>query len=303
MPSLSLAPIVQNEKHELHSNAGIICYAVVNDEPLVVLGREQFTKGWSGSLKWSEFGGQTKEFEMRDSRLTAEREFLEETMGVFGPIDLRNDAYHFSITMKRTIPQETYKVYYFVQIPWIESYRDEFHKRREHLRQIMQLTAQMRDLQRDLSQERLPVPDFPFRLATGIAMIMDVLSVQRDNNKCTVSVDACVSTGTAYFKWCPKTAIRTTCSIEIVETAVVMYNKIFELKMQLARLLASDNLLRGAIYYNENRPWLPFVRREYLEKDDIYAWSLDEITTTKNLRAGFSATLKLCFDAILKDQE
>jgi hypothetical protein len=60
--------------------------------------------------------------------------------------------------------------------------------------------------------------------------------------------------------------------------------------------------LRGAIYYNDNRPWLPFVRREYLEKDDIYAWPLDEITTIKNLRAGFSATLKLCFDAILKDQ-
>jgi hypothetical protein len=302
MLSLSHTPVEEHEKHELHSNAGIICYAVVNNEPLVVLGREQFTKGWSGSLKWSEFGGQTKEFEMRDSRLTAEREFLEETMGVFGPIDLTNDAYHFSITMKRTTPQETYKVYYFVQIPWIDTYRDVFHKRRDHLRQILQLTAQLRDLQRDLSQERLPVPDFPFRLATGLAMIVDIHSVQRDNEKWTVSVDACVSNGTAYFKWCPKTATRTTCNIDIVETAVVMYNKIFEHKIKLATLLASDDLLRGAIYYNDNRPWLPFVRREYLEKDDIYAWPLDEITTIKNLRAGFSATLKLCFDAILKDQ-
>ncbi len=285
---------------EMHSNAGVICYALLNNEPVFILGREQFSKGWSGSLKWSEFGGQTKEFECHDSKLTAEREFFEETMGVFGSIDLSNDAYHFSLTMKRTEPQETYKVYYFVQIPWIDGYRDMFHARRDHLRQIVQLTARIRDAQRDLGQERLPVPDFPYRLTGGLAMIVDLRSVQKTSAGWTVTLDASISSGKAYFKWCPKTATTLTCDVPVQESAVAKFTKLIDLKTQLDALIASDKTIATAIYYTENRPWLPFVRREYLEKDDICVWTLDEITKAKNLRTGFAATLKLCFDAILK---
>lgn len=64
------------------SYAGILPYAVVGGEPVLLLGRELRAKGWSGSGRWSPFGGGVDPGE--SLRAAALREGYEETMGMLG---------------------------------------------------------------------------------------------------------------------------------------------------------------------------------------------------------------------------
>ena len=64
------------------SYAGILPYAVVRGEPVLLLGKEVHINGWSGSGLWAPFGGGVDPGESLHA--AALREGYEETMGVFG---------------------------------------------------------------------------------------------------------------------------------------------------------------------------------------------------------------------------
>lgn len=63
--------------------AGVIPYALTDQGYMFLLGREKYVSGWSGSNKWSEFGGK---LDPRDENVyaTAAREAYEESMGFLG---------------------------------------------------------------------------------------------------------------------------------------------------------------------------------------------------------------------------
>ncbi len=63
--------------------AGVLPYAIHNGVRYYLIGKEHKERGWSGSEKWSDFGGDPEnETPLRG----AAREFYEETMGFFGTI-------------------------------------------------------------------------------------------------------------------------------------------------------------------------------------------------------------------------
>jgi 8-oxo-dGTP pyrophosphatase MutT (NUDIX family) len=64
------------------SYAGILPYAMVRGEPVLLLGREKKIPGWRGSGLWAPFGGGVEAGE--SLRAAALREGYEETMGMLG---------------------------------------------------------------------------------------------------------------------------------------------------------------------------------------------------------------------------
>ena len=63
---------------------GVLPYAwSAHGQPLLLLGREQYGKNWSGSRRWSPFGGGVDPGET--PARAALREGYEETMGPSGP--------------------------------------------------------------------------------------------------------------------------------------------------------------------------------------------------------------------------
>lgn len=61
--------------------AGVLPYAIHNGKKYYLIGKEHRQIGWSGSSKWSDFGGDP---EHETPSKGAAREFYEETMGFFG---------------------------------------------------------------------------------------------------------------------------------------------------------------------------------------------------------------------------
>lgn len=63
--------------------AGVLPYAVHNGTRYYLIGKEHSQKGWDGSKKWSDFGGDPED---ETPLKGAAREFYEETMGFFGTL-------------------------------------------------------------------------------------------------------------------------------------------------------------------------------------------------------------------------
>lgn len=67
---------------------GIQPYTIINGEYYIILGKESYEEGWSGSETWSSFGGMP-DYDIYSNEIEkaldeAIREFDEETMGIFG---------------------------------------------------------------------------------------------------------------------------------------------------------------------------------------------------------------------------
>ncbi len=65
-------------------HAGILPWMIDDtNTPIFLLGKEHLEPGWSGSNKWSEFGGKPERFDL-DLYHSAAREGYEESMGILG---------------------------------------------------------------------------------------------------------------------------------------------------------------------------------------------------------------------------
>ncbi len=67
---------------------GIQAYTIINGELYIILGKESYEEGWSGSETWSSFGGRPN-YDVYPNQIEnaldeAIREFDEESMGIFG---------------------------------------------------------------------------------------------------------------------------------------------------------------------------------------------------------------------------
>lgn len=291
------------------SSAGAIIYMVnPNNVPHVVLGREQFVSNWRSSLKWSDFCGRRDPGDA-DAIKTAAREFFEETIGIFGDIEdrLRAGEYNFQIVMKRT-GHQTSRVMFVVQVPWNPDIERQFYGRREHLRQILFAVAEIRKLQCEINNSRLPVPDFPFRIQvkneSRFVLIIGINSLEElEDGKARINI-TCVRAHrrpAVYFSL-PKTGQNfdvvnlETSSLHInsdtvIETAYIdvdpaslpryarlmhMHERFYSLLSAFPREIAARALVWRE-YGQSMRSWIPYVRHEFLEKDRIRLWTVADL--------------------------
>lgn len=282
-------------------SAGILVYMSDGKRTRVVLGREQYAHNWKGSLKWSDFGGRTKEGE--DAVATAAREFYEETLGVFGDLKmvLRTKQYDFKLTVRR---QTSYgmmtKRLYVVKVPWDPTISQRYHGRREHLKAILFAVAKTRNIQRELAKNRLPVPDYLHRVNRQMVLITELDAIEHMSNG-TYRVRVLGSTAEDQ-KYLGKLGPPTEMTIDVPKETADLYAQLIQTKSWLDRLIAAfpEDVAKRAIVYKNMGPapaYLPFVRREFLEKDEIRGWRIPELVRAlrrrDHLRLSFGAPLKL----------
>ena len=292
---------------------------VHEDRTWVILGREQFAKGWAGSLRWSEFGGQSKADDGPEPTVTAAREFFEETMGIFGDRidDLRSDRYNFRVVIKRSSRRHRCtKVLYVLQVPWQPDAAQVFHGRREHLKHILFTVARIRAIQRRLSAAGQPVPDYPSRVAGRLVLVTDLHSVEeRSDGSYAIVLSTCRTSGPSYFRIPQLEESRSQgkprsheeivihkATLPIDQAHVDLYAQMITLKSWLDKLIATfpASIRNQAITYRMNGTlcaWLPFIRKDFLEKDEIRLWSIEELQsslkTPSQMRSSFLVPLKL----------
>lgn len=325
-------------------SAGIVFYCYKDGQVRMLLGREQFSPDWSGSLRWSDFGGRSNLSDNQSPATTANREMFEETLGIFGDLSatLASRRYIFRVTLRRgrtSFPRYVY----LVEVPWDDEIVKRFHGRREHLKNILYAVARIRDLQRSLRSIRAPAPDYLAEIGGRRAQVIGLRGVeQRDDDTCWVHL-RCITvqhvsgaTSTALTtptiptipplvgkrragsppptnidsigKLSPRTfspppanplahSRRKKSSIrdEYVATndtweykvrvplqSFEIYQKMLLLHNWLRELCGNfpQDVLAKALSYSyigNQRYWLPYVRKEFLEKDEIRMWSLAEL--------------------------
>jgi len=256
----------------------------------VVLGREQYSPGWRGSHKWSEFGGQCAEGETVEA--TAAREFFEETLGVFGDVRdaLATRQYAFRLSVRRSTARHglVTKHLYVLQMPWDATVAQRFHGRREHLKHILFAVSRIRHVQRRLAAGRHPVPDYLCRTGGRMLLVTDIDAIEQiGDGSYRLMARACVASADRYFG----TFDHGPEPVEVIVPADAAdeYARIIALKSWLDRLIASFPADVGAraISYKDHGParaWLPYVRREFLEKDLLRGWRLPDLALAARVR-------------------
>ena len=81
-----------------YNSAGILPITIHNNNIYFLIGKENFYDNWDGSLKFSEFGGNSNNYEFWYDTMI--REFYEETMGIFGNLNkidelCKNNMYNY----------------------------------------------------------------------------------------------------------------------------------------------------------------------------------------------------------------
>lgn len=282
-------------------SAGVLVYMSDGKRTRVVLGREQYTQNWKGSLKWSDFGGRAKEGETPET--TAAREFFEETLGVFGDLGTRLDSktYDFKLTVRR----ETYygtmvKRLFVVRVPWDNQVVQRYHGRREHLKAILFITAKARELQRELAKGRHPVPDYLHRVDQRMVLVTELDAIEQlSNGHYRVRVKASTAKDQKYLG---EMGQPVDMCIDVPKDTAETYAKLIQTKNRLDLLIAAfpEEVAQKAIIHKNLGPakaYLPFIRREFLEKDEIKLWRTTELAKAlrkrEELRISFGAPLKL----------
>ena len=138
--------------------AGIIPISVspTDNTPHLLLGREQWVSSWKGSCRWSGFEGSRKECE--STRMSAAREFVEESMGCVHacprecPYDRIRDVIHsletrrfwkrivLKIETERNI--ERYHTTFLIPVPWNDSTPQHFFDTRMEVEQVERLVQE-----------------------------------------------------------------------------------------------------------------------------------------------------------------
>lgn len=284
-------------------SAGVVILMVHNGKSRLVMGREQYVPGWRGSSKWSDFGGQLSKGETHAA--AAAREFYEETLGVFGSVGAAIAAgnYLLRVAVRRTTANHgiIVKHLYVVQLPWDATAAQRFHGRREHLKHVLFTIAQLRRLQRTLSEMRLPVPDHLHKDPSGTMLVCGIDAVEElNNNTFWVQVRVVKNAPASGRYFGPFLSDVHHVTLPIPERAAELYVQMIELKNWLERLISAFPADVGAhaIAHKECGPvksWLPFVRREFLEKDTIKAWELSDLAhiPPSDLRNNFAAPLAI----------
>lgn len=313
---------------------GVLVYMVApNGATYVVLGREQYVRGWKSSLTWCDFSGQRDNDLDRDEIATASREFFEESIGIFGDMEprLRSNQFSHHITMRRN-DQSVARSMYAVQVPWTADVARRFYGRREHLRQILFVVAETRKLQCELNKLQAPVPDFIHTIhrADGDVDAGEGVNYCSEGRRVLIigidrlfeSEDGATHIG---LKYVCASRHRTNhepirnISVQIDPNQIPIYRQLMALHDRFSSLymsFPSEVTERAMVWrqYDQGvKSWIPYVRHEFLEKDRLRLWSIlelnDEAThhwrsdTPSQIRHSFMPVLKLLLNELAYNPE
>jgi hypothetical protein len=269
-------------------SAGVLPFMQHNQEIYFVLGRESFTRGWDGSLQWSEFGGQSKPSDNHFAWQTGAREFYEETLGVFGDIKLQlaEQQYAISVVVRRSGRRKSQKTYYLLEIPYQPDAQLQFYIRREQLKNIATTISRLRIIQRRLSAKQMPVPDYPYFIEQRLRLITDLERVEQTAQGAYLLFVTCQTD---------------TVAIHIPELFVDDYVRLIYLKNWLDKQLTylPNNLCEHAII---QKTWLPMVRNDFLEKEELNCFTLTQMEALiPNMRPGFILPLAIMLESMTQN--
>jgi|LauGreDrversion4_2_1035121.scaffolds.fasta_scaffold02801_7 hypothetical protein len=278
---------------EEHScSAGVICFMVHENEVYFVLGQEEFSRGWDESLKWCEFGGQSKACDNHYVWQTAAREFFEESMGVFGSIQyqLAEQQYAACLTIRQNGRRRTQKTYYLLEVPYQPDVCLQFYIRRQQLKQIATTISRVRIIQHRLSTKNVPVPDFPYFVQQRFRLITDLERIEQTTQGTFVVFVTCQGIVELF-------------EIEIPPDVADDYVRLIYLKNWLDKQIAHvpDNIKSHTILENT---WLPMVRKDFLEKENLNIFTVsDLINAPPPWRKGFTFPFALLLEYLTTPTE
>lgn len=266
-------------------SSGVLCFMKNNDRTYFVLGREQFDKTWDASLTWCDFGGRVK---MNESDMDAAfRELCEESLGC-----IQRHMCKPPITTI-TINSETFRTLYVCEIPWDPYICRQFQTRRKRFKRALSCVIRLRKVSRKLCDMGFPVPDRPLSCCNNqFVTSIGPLDIYKSDTGQQYAILQYATT--MPFK------------MLIYDLSIITdYMSIIEWKNELERLLGSfpKEIINDAITYDISgnlKSWLPFIRRDYLEKDRIQLVDLENLQNgldTIKLRNSFVLPLYLALQA------
>lgn len=255
--------------------AGILPFSV--DERGMVhflLGKEQYVENWKGSLRWSGFEGGRKHGET--TTRTAAREFVEETMGVFGDSveAVERELHDYALRVVFRVPcadDVRTHVTYVKQVPWLPDAPSRFQARREHVSMVARLARRMVGASTSVPSA------YPF-LREG-----DVLQHRSGEAMRVAHVDAVDCTGHV-LRVSLRVSLRVggrrlwfafTANTDAAHRAARAYADWFHARRELqARLIAAPSHQAITSIWSEGRLVHVTVNADHLEKECVRYWPL-----------------------------
>lgn len=287
---------------DVASGAGILTYCVGLDGTMYfLLGKERSVAQWKGSLKWSAFEGGRKKNESPEE--TAAREFSEETLGIvpFGASGdaklwsaaavlsaLEREEYHMKIVIKmKNKVDERFHVTFVKCIPWIPHIMEKFAMMRSLITRVNEVAERLRFMKNALPfcypflRENMVIEykkkTLLITAILDVALRKGVLEVEFEYQEERTAVDR--------FRSKFKSAIAD-------HQHVTTYCEWFKYRRAATKFLESiaedsmDHPAITSVYNNYGLLMSLDVNHDYLEKQEIRMWSVEELYAT--LRSGGS---------------
>lgn len=275
--TLSRSAFEQSEIDKLGLGGGVVPLAFAPDGTTrVLLGRERFVSQWKGSCRWSSFEGSRKEGETLTD--AAVREFVEETMGMLGSIAhvtamIENQRHWLRIVLKILSERrvERYHAMYCIVVDYDADLPSKFSKLRSGIEQIDRLHQEM----------RLTMP-------SKLQNVGEIGEITCDEEGVQVVCE--FSPHVASDGWCARREAYVVNLRGAEEVRLCLAWK--DLRCRLARMVAQTPHCSYEPVHGERWGYLKSVQIhvDYLEKDQIRWWRLEELSKILDARGSSGTT-------------
>lgn len=285
--------------------AGVLPYAVDDDGKVrFLLGRERFCMSWKGSCRWSGFEGSRHEEETLLQ--TAVREFDEESMGVvMSPAELteriRKGDYHSRIVLRILSDKDVqrYHATYLVRVAWRPDLPRDFQRLRASLEHIDRLAQEWCH-----AREGSLIDDGLF-VGPVDTCVDQVTTVARD-----VSSTPCI----VHPPWSvDHETLRVSARVtDATEAERLQHWEHLRRRIERSTALANHHpsvqVTRDAQF---NEIQAVNVQKDFLEKDQIRWWGIDEVTSviynkgtqgSERFRPYFLPVLQIALSELTSDE-
>ena len=269
----------QRDVEQYCMGAGIIPISVCprTNVPHLLLGRERWIPSWKGSCRWSGFEGSRKECE--STRMSAAREFVEESMGCARLCPTPNRSYDrirdvitkldagnfwkrivLRIDTERRI--ERYHTTFLVPVPWSEEPPKRFFDARMEVEQVDRL-----------------VQEWNYMRPLVVGELGEVIGPIEFHDDGTVTLEKSIETSPCILRRPWK---RVDGVLRATVTDQVEINQIrrwCELRERVSRAVA--HCTHPCVTHERDERWRIVqtvrINSDHLEKDQIRWWSIDEL--------------------------
>ena len=267
----------QRDVEKYCMGAGVIPIAVCpkTNTPHLLLGRERWVASWRGSCRWSGFEGSRKECE--STRMSAAREFVEESMGCVNlcPSDRKYDRIRDVIDTldarkywKRIVLRidterrvERYHTTFLVPIPWCDEIPQRFFDTRMEVEQIDRL-----------------VQEWNYSRPLNLGDLGEVIGRVEITDMC-ITVEKCIETSPCILRRPWKRQGEVLRATFDDPTDMQQIQRWSELRDRVTR--AVQRCTHPCVTPEYDEVWRQIqqvrVNSDYLEKDQVRWWSVNDL--------------------------